>query len=133
MIFPPRTTLNLLRSRRILILSSGFSSRMSISAAGLVTYFVFFFIHLGSRKEHIVGITPHPSEGWMKQIARNVIMDGWGFLSGFNYLIRDRDAKFCKSFCSIIPSGGVQPLKLPPRSPNLNAFAERWDLSIKSE
>ncbi len=60
-------------------------------------------------------------------------MANWGFLSGCKYLIHDRDSKFCESFCGIIKSGGVEPLKLPPRSPNLNAFAERWVLSIKSE
>ncbi len=92
-----------------------------------------FFIHLGSRKVHIAGVTPNPNEEWMKQIARNVTMAEWGFLSGCEYLIHDRDTKFCNSFCSIIKSGGVEPLKLPSRSPNLNAFAERWVLSIKSE
>ncbi len=48
-------------------------------------------------------------------------------------LIHDRDSKFCESFCRIIKSGGVEPLKLPPQSPNLNSFSERWVLSIKSE
>ena len=60
-------------------------------------------------------------------------MDGCGFLSGSKYLIHDRDTKFCNSFRGIIKSGGVKSLKLPPKSPNLNAFAERWVLSIKSE
>ena len=69
----------------------------------------------------------------MNQIARNETMDGWGFLESCQYLIHDRDTKFCKSFCSIIRSGGMERLKSPPRSPNLNAFAERWVLSIKSE
>ncbi len=60
-------------------------------------------------------------------------MEGWGFLSGCKYLIHDRDTKFCNSFRGIIKSGGVKPLKLPPQSPNLNAYCERWVLSIKSE
>ncbi len=66
-------------------------------------------------------------------MARNITMADWGFLSGCRYLIHDRDSKFCKSFCGIIKSGGVYPLKLPPRSPNLNCFSERWVLSVKSE
>jgi len=78
-------------------------------------------------------MTPNPNEEWMKQMARNVTMESWGFLSGCRYLIHDRDSKFCRSFCSIIRSSGVYPLKLPPRSPNLNAFCERWVLSVKSE
>jgi len=60
-------------------------------------------------------------------------MADWGFLSGCRYLIHDRDSKFCSSFCSIIRSGGVEPLKLPPQSPNLNSYSERWVLSVKSE
>jgi len=99
----------------------------------LITYYVLFFIHLASRKIYIAGVTPNPNEDWMKQIARNWTMADWGILSGCRYLIHDRDSKFCSSFCSIIKSGGVEPLKLPIRSPNLNAFAERWVLSIKSE
>ena len=104
-----------------------------ITPTGLITYYVLFFIHIGSRKIHIAGMTPHPNEEWMKQMARNVTMADYGFLSNCKYLIHDRDSKFCKSFISIIQSGGVKPLKLPPRSPNLNAFCERWVLSVKSE
>ncbi len=104
-----------------------------ITPIGLITYYVLFFIHVGSRRVHIAGVTDHPDEVWMKQMARNVTMSGWGFLEGCRYLIHDRDSKFCNSFRSIIKSGGVEPLKLPPRSPNLNAYSERVILSIKSE
>ncbi len=69
----------------------------------------------------------------MKQIARNTTMEGWGFLSGCKYMIHDRDSKFCSSFRSIIKSERIIPLKLPPQSPNLNAYSVRWVLSIKSE
>ena len=94
---------------------------------------VLFFIRIGSREVHIAGMTPNPDEIWMKQMARNVTMADWGFLSGCQYLIHDRDSKFCDSFRSIVDSAGVKPLKLPPKSPNLNPFAERWVLSLKSE
>ena len=104
-----------------------------ITSVGLITYYVLFFIKLDSREIHIAGITPNPNEGWMKQIARNVTMADYGFLSDCRYLIHDRDTKFCESFCSIIKSGGVKPLKLPPQSPNLNAYSERWILSVKSD
>ena len=69
----------------------------------------------------------------MKQIARNVTMDEWGFLESRRYLLHDRDGKFCRSFRQIIKSGGAQPLRLPTRSPNLNAYAERWVKSVKDE
>ena len=101
--------------------------------AGLVTYYVLFFIKIESRDIHIAGMTPHPNEAWMMQIARNLTMDGWGFLQGQRYLIHDGDKKFCEAFRGILRVAGVEPLKLPPRSPNLNAFAERWVRSAKSE
>ncbi len=104
-----------------------------ITPVGLITYYVLFFIHIGSRKIHIAGVTPNPNEDWMKQIARNLTMADWGFLSGCKYLSHDRDSKFCKSFRSMIKSGGVEPLKLPPQSPNLNSYSERWILSVKTE
>jgi hypothetical protein len=69
----------------------------------------------------------------MMQMARNVTMDEWGFLENCRYLIHDRDTKFTDSFRAIIRSGHVKPLKLPARSPNLNAYAERWVRSVKEE
>jgi putative transposase len=100
---------------------------------GLVTYSVLFFIHLGSRKVHVAGVTPHPDEGWMVQMARNVTMADWGFLSTGQFLIHDRDAKFCAAFQRAIDEAVVRRLVLPPRSPNLNAYAERWVRSVKEE
>jgi len=100
---------------------------------GLVTYYVLFFIHLESRRVEIAGITSYPNEVWMRQIARNVTMDEWGFLDECRYLLHDRDTKYTHPFRQIIKSGGVAPLRLPPRSPNLNAYAERWVKSVKDE
>jgi transposase InsO family protein len=101
--------------------------------AGLVTYYVLFFIHLASRKIHIAGVTPHPDQPWMMQIARNVTMADWGCLASGQYLIHDRDGKFCPAFQRLIEDAGVKCVPLPPRSPNLNAYAERWVRSIKEE
>jgi putative transposase len=100
---------------------------------GLVTYYVLFFLHLDSRRVSIAGITDHPESGWMEQMARNATLDGWGFLQSRRYLLHDRDAKFSESFRDTLAAGGVKPLKLPARSPNLNAFAERWVRSVKEE
>ncbi len=100
---------------------------------GLVTYYVLFFIHLGSRKVHIAGMTPHPNAAWMMQVARNVTMEEWGFLAPGQYLIHDRDGKYCPAFQHIIDAAGVTRGPLPPRSPNLNAYAERWVRSVKEE
>jgi len=101
--------------------------------SGLVTYYVLFFVHLGSRKVYVAGVTPHPTAPWMMQMARNVTMEAWGFLSPGQYLIHDRDGKYCPAFQQLIDAAGVKRVPLPPRSPNLNAYAERWVRSVKEE
>ncbi len=69
----------------------------------------------------------------MTQVARNVTMADVGFLSASQYLIHDRDTKFCTALQRTIKAVGVKTVKLPARSPNLNAFAERWVQSVKDE
>ena len=69
----------------------------------------------------------------MQQVARNATMEGSGYLSGCRYLLHDRDQKFCQEFRDTLATGGVECTALPPRSPNLNAHAERWVRSIKEE
>jgi len=104
-----------------------------LTVRGLVTYYVLFFIHLDSRRVDIAGITIHPDEPWMKQIARNATMEGCGVLRDCRYLLHDRDTKYTQAFRAIIASGQVKPLLLPACSPNLNAYAERWVRSVKEE
>jgi putative transposase len=82
---------------------------------------------------HVAGATPHPDERWMVQMARNVTVVEWGFLTPGPYLIHDRDGKFCPAFQQAIDAAGVQPISLPPRSPDLNAYAERRIRSVKDE
>jgi putative transposase len=65
---------------------------------GLVTHYVLFFIDIGSRSVHVAGITPHPDNSWMMQIARNITDVDKGFLRGKGYLILDRDAKYSDGF-----------------------------------
>jgi putative transposase len=81
----------------------------------------------------VAGITPHPDRRWMVQMARNITMAEWGFLSSGQYLIHDRDGKYCPAFQQIITGAGVKGVPLPPRSPNLNAYAERWVRSVKED
>jgi putative transposase len=66
--------------------------------SGLVTYYVLFFMHLGSQQVYVAGVTPHPNTQWRMQIARNVTMEEWRFLSAGQYLIHDRDGKYCPAF-----------------------------------
>ena len=69
----------------------------------------------------------------MQQKARNVTMDEWGFLRNCRYLIHDRDTKYTQSFRAVLKAGCVTTLALPARSPNLNAYSERWVRSVKQE
>jgi putative transposase len=78
---------------------------------------VLFFIHLESRRVDIAGITIHPDEAWMRQIVRNVTMEGYRTLRDCRYLLHDRDTKYTQSFRANIVSGRVEPLVLPARSP----------------
>ena len=127
------TWADFIRAHMAVLAGTDFFSVEVLTLRGLVTYYVLFFIRLESRRVEIAGITQHPNEAWMKQIARNAAMDEWGFLDGRQYLIHDRDTKYCQSFRDIIESGDVKTLPLPARSPNLNAFAERWVKSVKDD
>ena len=122
-----------IRAHMAVLAGTDFFTVEVLTLRGLVTYDLLFFIHLESRRVDIAGFIPHPNEAWMKQIARNVTLDEWGFLESRRDLIHDRDTKFTDSFRAIVRSGHVAPLKPPARSPNLNAYAERWVKSVKDE
>lgn len=100
---------------------------------GLVTYYVLFFIRLDTREVQVAGLTPRPDQAWMVQMARNVTMADGRILSAGQYLLQDRDRKFCPTFQRTIDEAGVKRAVLPARSPNLNAHAERWGRSVKEE
>ncbi|MBI3329454.1 MAG: helix-turn-helix domain-containing protein [Nitrospinae bacterium] len=122
-----------IRTHMDVLVATDFFTAEVWTLSGLVTYYVLFFLHLGSRKVHVAGITPHPNAAWMVQVARNETMEEWGCLSPGQYLLHDRDTKFCAAFQQIIDDAGVERVVLPPRSPNLNAYAERWVRSVKEE
>src|SRR2546430_6378298 len=122
-----------IRMHLALLVGTDFFTAEVLTLRGLVTYYVLFFIHLESRRVDIAGITVHPDERWMRQIARNVPRERCGALRDGRYLLPDRDSKYTQSFRAIIASGQVEPLMLPACSPNLNAYAERWVRSVKEE
>src|SRR5467141_3622718 len=127
------TWTELIRTHMDVLVATDFFTAEVWTLGGLVTSYVLCFIHLGSRPVHIAGMTPHPSETWMMQIARNVTMEEWGFLAPGQYLIHDRDGQYCPAFQQLIDTAGVKRIPLPPRSPHLNADAERWVRSVKEE
>ena len=100
---------------------------------GLVTFYLLYVIELKTRRIHFAGCTTNPHEAWMKQIARNLSDEEEGFLCEKRKLIMDRDTIFCESFRSILSQSDIKSIVLPPRSPNLNSYIERFFRSLKSE
>jgi hypothetical protein len=115
------------------IVAADFFTAEVWSLRGLVTYYVLFVIELAKRVVHIAGITTQPNESWMVQVARNLTDKFGGFLMGKSHLILDRDTKYTVQFRRLIAESKTAVIRLPPRSPNLNAFAERFVRSIKEE
>jgi putative transposase len=126
------TWASFIRQHRDVLWATDFFTTEIWTRWGLTTYYVLFFIQLHNRKIVLGGISQNPNERWMTQIARNVT--GWGGeLSHAGYLIHDRDCKYTWGFDEILQGAGTAIVKLPPHSPNLNAFAERFVKSIKTE
>ncbi|MCG8585894.1 MAG: hypothetical protein MI757_14400 [Pirellulales bacterium] len=100
---------------------------------GLITFYILFVIELATRRVEIAGITTSPDERWMRVMACNLTNCEDGFLNNKRFLIHDRDRKFCPKFLDTLADEDVEPVRLPTRSPNLNAFAERFVLSLKQD
>ena len=100
---------------------------------GLVTHYLLFVISLADRAVKIAGITTRPDEAWMLQVGCNLTDWQAGALHAKQYLIIDRDTKYSAQFRRLIRDEGTNVIRLPPRSPNLNAYAERFVRSIKDE
>ncbi len=122
-----------IRTHMDVLWATDFFSTEVWTLGGLVTFYVLFFIKLDTREVHIAGVTSTPNEQWMMQIARNLTMEEWGVLKLGQYLIHDGDKKFCPALKQILDDTGVKRVPLPPRSPWLNGFAERWVKSVKDE
>ena len=127
------TWMEFIRSHTEVLAGADFFTVEVLTWQGLVTYYVLFFIEVGSRRVWLGGITRHPDSSWMAQVARNATMQDSGYLNGCRYLLHDRDQKFCPEFRETLAAGGVECTPIPARSPNLNAHAERWVRSIKEE
>jgi len=115
------------------IVAADFFTAEVWSLRGLVTYYVLFIIELAKRIVHIAGITTQPNEGWMMQVARSLTDELSGCLMDKSHLILDRDSKYTTQFRRLIAESRTAVIRLPPRSPNLNAYAERFVRSIKEE
>ena len=98
---------------------------------GLQRFIVLFFLDLSTRKVEIGGIAGTPNGLWMSQIGRNMTDAVDGILNGKRYLIHDRDPLFTAGFVQILAASGIESVKLPLHSPNLNAHAERFVRTVK--
>jgi transposase InsO family protein len=101
------------------------------TGSGLTRFAVLFIIELSTRRVEIAGITSQPDHVWMSQVSRNLTDASDGFLTGKRFLIHDRDPLFTVAFRETLAAADVTVVRLPPRSPNLNAYAERFVRTIK--
>src|SRR2546430_2370453 len=113
------------------ILATDFFTVEVWTCTGLQRFVVLFFLDLSTRRVQVGGIASKANGLWMSQIARNLTDEVDGFFKGKRYLMHDRDPLYTKEFLSMLADSGIQSVKLPPRSPNLNAHAERFVRTIK--
>ena len=94
---------------------------------------MFFALEVGRRYVHILGATSHPTGAWTTQQARNLLMDLDERAATFRFLVRDRAGQFTTSFDAVLAGAGIDAVKIPPRCPRANCFAERFVLTVRSE
>jgi hypothetical protein len=117
-----------LRAQAKAILACDF---FTVDTAFLKTLYVLFFIELGTRRVRLVGVTANSDGAWVTQQARNLAMENE--LGNVRFLIRDRDAKFTRSFDEVFRSEGARVVQTPVRAPKANAYAERFARTVRSE
>ena len=129
----PMSWATFVRSHAHLIAAADFFTTEVWTARGLVRHFTLFVIDIATRRVYVAGTTTNPTSAWMEQVARNLTDCEDGFLTGRRFLVIDRDAIFSPRFKSTLDGAGVEVLLTAYQAPNMNAYAERFVRSIKSE
>ena len=102
-------------------------------AVTLRRLYCLFVIEVGSRYVHTLGVTAHPDGPWTLQQIRNLLMGLGERAAESRFLVRDRAGQFTASFDAALAGAGIEAVKIPPRSPRANAYAERFVLTARTE
>jgi transposase InsO family protein len=104
-----------------------------VDTVGLTRLYALFVMEVHTRTVHVLGVTARPAGEWVTQRAGELMWQLGEHADRFTHLIRDRDAKFTAAFDAVMGNEGIEVVKIPPRSPNCNPYAERFVRSVREE